>query len=153
MARARWVSLRGVIVMLPPSTSAPTSPCTTSCMAPFGPFTLTVWPSTLAVTPAGIGTGFFPTRDMACFLRPRLEHRAEDFAADIGVARIVIGHHAFRRGEDRDTETVIHSRQRLHRRVDPPAGLRHPGDLADHRGAVEIFQLDIEFVLAAGMLD
>ena len=26
---------------------------------PSGPFTLTVWPSTLAVTPDGIGTGFF----------------------------------------------------------------------------------------------
>src|SRR5947207_14586939 len=29
------------------------------------PFTLTAWPSTLAVTPEGIATGFFPTRDMA----------------------------------------------------------------------------------------
>src|SRR3954451_18504952 len=139
--------------MLPPSTSAPTSPCTTSCIAPFGPFTLTVCPSTLAVTPAGIGTGFFPTRDMACFLRPRLEHCAEDFAADIGIACVVIGHHAFRRGEDRDTEAVIDPRQRLHRCVDPPAGLRHPGDLAGHRCAVEIFKLDIELVMAAGMLN
>jgi hypothetical protein len=44
----------------------------------------------LALTPAGIATGFFPTRDMS-------KHRAEDFAADIPVARVVIRHYAFRR--------------------------------------------------------
>ena len=31
---------------------------------------VTFWPSTFAVTPAGIGTGFFPTRDMLASFVP-----------------------------------------------------------------------------------
>ena len=64
MARARLVSARGSTLTSPLSTVAATSPCSTSESAPFGPFTLTTWPSTLAVTPAGMATGFFPTRLM-----------------------------------------------------------------------------------------
>ena len=34
------------------------------------------------------------------------EHLAEDFAADIGGARLGVGHDAARRGQDRDAEAV-----------------------------------------------
>src|SRR5690348_3637992 len=138
MARARLVSLRGSTFTAPLSIFTVTSSGSTTCSWPLGPLTLTVCPSTFAVTPDGIGTGFLPIRDMAFPCSRALEHRAEDFAADILVARIVVRHHAFRRGEDRDAEAVVDARQRLHRRVDATAWLRHAFDLADHRRAVEI---------------
>src|ERR1700719_3160423 len=72
------------------------------------------------------------------------EHRAEDFAADIGVAGVVVGHDTLRRRDDGDTEAVVDARQVLHRGVDAAAGLGDALDLADHRLAVEIFQLDVE---------
>src|SRR5437879_11764606 len=128
-------------------------------MAPLGPFTLTVWPSILAVTPTGMATAFFPTRDMALirlhhfnFTAFTLEYRAEDFSADIGVAGVVVGHHALGRGTDSDAKAVIDARQRLHRGIDATAGLRHAGNFPDYRLAVEIFQLDLELRLSVRML-
>src|SRR5215475_15341349 len=126
MARACWLSLRGSTRTAPPSSLADTSPCKMTCKAPFGPFTLTVWPSILAVTPEGTATGFMPTRDMASFLRCALEHRTEDLAADIGVARGVVSHHPLRRRHDRHAETVIDARQVSHRHIDAPPRFRHP---------------------------
>ena len=63
-------------------TSMPVAPFLTSICSgqvkdssPFGPFIFTVCPSTVAVTPAGTGTGFLPMRDMSfltrCGLRPQ----------------------------------------------------------------------------------
>src|SRR5262245_1015124 len=154
MARARLVSARGSILTSLPSTLAPTSSCSTSESAPLGPFTLTTWPSTLAVTPEGIATGFFPTRDMAVDPLPSgSEHRAEDFSAHVVVAGVVIGHHALGRGQDRNTQSVVYPRQRPHRGVDPPPRLRHPRNLPDDRLAVEIFQLDLQLFAAVRVLD
>src|SRR5215468_10805025 len=107
MARACWLSLRGSTRTAPPSSLADTSPCKMTCKAPFGPFTLTVWPSILAVTPEGTATGFMPTRDMVSFLRCALEHRAEDLAAHIGVTRVMVGHHTLLGQHKRTTETVV----------------------------------------------
>src|SRR5262249_19271347 len=83
----------------------------------------------------------------------RLEHGAEDLSAHVVVAGVVIGHHALGRGQDRAPEPVVDARTLLHRGVDPPPRLRHPRNLADHRLAVEIFQLDLELAAAVGMLD
>src|SRR5262245_28600820 len=154
MARARLVSERGSTLTSLLSTLASTSSCSTSESAPFGPFTLTTWPATLAVTPAGMGTGFFPTRDMTVDpLLAALENRAENLSAHIVVARVVVGHHAFRRRQDGDAQAVVHARQRLHRGVDPPPRLGDPRDLADHRRAVEIFELDLELLATVRVLD
>src|SRR5262245_14566261 len=154
MARARLVSARGSILTSLPSTLAPTSSCSTSESAPLGPFTLTTWPSTLAVTPEGIATGFFPTRDMAVDPLPSgSEHRAEDFPAYIIVAGVVIGHHALRRRQDRNTQSVVYPGQRPNRGIDPPPRLRHPRNLPDDRLAVEIFQLDLQLLAAVRVLD
>ena len=104
-------------------------PCFTSTSStrvseswPFGPFTVTVCPSTVAVTFFGTGIGFLPIRDMVQNLllphawragpRPpgqltpfaRLEHAAQNFAAHILGAGARIRHHALRRRQDRDTQ-------------------------------------------------
>src|SRR5262245_36286413 len=72
------------------------------------------------------------------------KYRAQDLAADIGVARRVIRHDALRGRDDGDAEPVVDARQAVDRDVDAASGLRHPGDLADHRLAVEVLQLDVE---------
>src|SRR5439155_21490171 len=118
-----------------------------------GPFTVTFWPSTLAVTPAGTATGFLPMRDMVSLPSSVSEHRAEDLAADVLLARLVIGHDAFRRRENRDAESVVDARQRLDRGIDPAARFGDPRNLADHRPAVEIFQFDLELGAAVAVLD
>src|ERR1700704_5901442 len=70
------------------------------------------------VTPLGTLTGFFPTRDMAS----SLEHAADDFAADIGRARLVIRHHAARRRQDRDAQPVEDAGNLGDLGIDAPAG-------------------------------
>src|SRR5262245_11100277 len=150
IARARLLSLRGSIWIAPLSIVAATSSCSISCRVPFGPFTLIVWPCTLAVTPAGIATALLPIRDMVSLAS---EHRTEDFATDVLVARLVVGHDALRRRHDGDAEAVVDARQRLHRGIHPAARLRHPRDLADHGRAVEILQLDVELGAAVLVLD
>src|SRR5215213_5616809 len=118
---------------------------------PFGPFILTVCPSTVAVTPDGTGTGRLPIRDM--MLIPSSEHREENFAAHVGVARLVVSHNSLRCGQHRNSETVVHARQVLHRGIDSPPRLRYPLDLANYRLAVEIFQFDLKLAAAGSMLD
>src|SRR5258708_13975129 len=152
MARARLVSARGATMVLPASILGVMSSGITPSSAPFGPFTLTFWPSTLALTPCGTATGFLPMRDMvSLFTLSRSEHRAQDLAADVLIARVVVGHDALGRRQDRHAEPVVDARQGLDRGVDPPSRLRHPGNLADHRLAVEIFQLDLEFGAALSL--
>src|ERR1700736_2581882 len=84
---------------------------------------------------------------------PSSEHREENFAAHIRVARGVVSHDSLRRRQHRNAETVVHARQVLHRGVNPPTRLRDPLDLANDGLAVEIFQLDLELAAAGGMLD
>src|SRR5687768_15167691 len=65
IARACWVSSRG-------DTSTPAVVFSTlicsgqvKLSSPLGPFMLTFWPATVAVTPDGIATGLLPMRDIA----------------------------------------------------------------------------------------
>src|SRR6516165_7873031 len=99
----------------------------------------------LALTPAGIGTGFFPTRDIS-------KHRTEDFAADILFARVVVRHYALRRRDDRNAQSIVHARQCFHRGIDAPGRFGDSCDLADHRLAVEIFELDLQLLASIGVL-
>src|SRR5215470_130959 len=114
MARARLLSRRGSTLIAPLSSFTTMSSGTTNCRAPFGPFIFTVWPSTLAVTPDGIGTAFLPMRDM---MVPS-EHRTQDFAAHIGLAGSMVRHHALGGRNDCNAEAVVDARQILHRRID-----------------------------------
>src|SRR5262245_1546402 len=77
--------------------------------SPFGPFTVTFWPATVAVTPDGTATGFLPIRDIDPFLvspRPRSEHAAENLAADVLLACARIRHHALGCRQDGDAQPV-----------------------------------------------
>src|SRR6478609_2289493 len=143
IACASLVSVRGSTEMAPFSNFTATSSGTVNESSPFVPFTETRWPSTLAVTPEGMATGFFPIRDMFAFLSPS-EDLAEHFAADIGFARSMVRHHAFRRGDDRDAETVADARHSIDRGIDATARLRHALDFADYRLPFVIFELDVE---------
>src|SRR6202000_2089559 len=81
------------------------------------------------------------------------EHAAEHFAANIGSARFTVGHDPTRGRKDRDAQAVIDLRQIGDLRIDPPAGLRDPADLLDHRLAIRIFQLDVELGHAGPHID
>src|SRR3954454_23154772 len=105
---------------------------------PLGPFTVTVWPSRVTVTPLGMATAFFPIRDI-------LVDPAEDFAAHVRVPRGRVRHDALRRRQDRDPEAVLHRLQVLDRRIDAATRLRDALDLHDDGGAIEVLQLDLEF--------
>src|SRR5665213_3514360 len=90
MARARLLSSRGAKEISPASCFTAISSLTVQESSPFGPFTDTFWPSTATVTPVGTEIAFLPIRDISI-------HLTEDFAADIGVARGGVGHHALGR--------------------------------------------------------
>src|SRR4029077_13313608 len=100
------VSPRRSTVIVPLSSLAATSSVKRNESSPFGPFIFTFWPSTAAVTPDGIATGLLPIFDMNSLLDPS-EHRAENFAADVLLACVVVGHDAFRRRQDCNAKTII----------------------------------------------
>src|SRR5450631_1341136 len=114
MARARFDSPRGVTVMALASTTSVTSSGAENFNSPLAPLTAIVWPSRRAVTPLGITTGFFPTRDMA--YSPLMadstfklsEHLAQHFAADILFAGNVVGHDPFGRRHNGNAQAIGH---------------------------------------------
>src|SRR5919202_3599393 len=156
MARPRLSSWRGATVTPSAPDSTVTSSTSVSDSSPFGPFTRTVCPSTVAVTPLGSATGFFPIRDMLPTVPsrpPGSEDPAEHLAAHVLLARLGVGHHALGRRDDRHAEAVVDARQVPHRGIDPTARLRDALDLADHGLALVIFKLDVELGLAVAVLD
>src|SRR3954465_8537141 len=157
-ARASFDSLRGLTATAPLSMATETPSGTTSDSSPFWPLIFTVWPETVAVTPDGTATASLPIRAMPVlpWLGSRAPCRSEDlaehFPAHVPLSRLVIGHHALRRRDDGDAEAVGDARHRVDRRVDAASGLRHPLHGADHRLAVEVFQLDVELGAAVAEL-
>src|SRR3990170_235005 len=140
MARASLVSSR-IAISIPPLSSLAMMASTSTCLSsPLGPFTLTSWPFTAAVTPPGTATGFLPIRDMgqpSSELAP-LEYAAQNLAADILGPRAGIRHDAFRRREYGHAEAVGDRRQILDRGIHAPARRRHPLDVLDLRIAAPI---------------
>src|SRR5690348_2942214 len=116
---------------------ASTSSTSVTLSSPFGPFTFTIFPSIVAVTPFGSGTGLLPMRDISL---SRSEHVAEDFAADVFLARRGVRHHALRRRHDRDTEPIAVRFEVCDSGIDAPTRGRHTLELADHRPALVIFE-------------
>src|SRR3972149_2807542 len=155
MARALCVSSRIEISISLLSSFAMMASTSTCLSSPLGPFTLTSWPFTAAVTPPVTATGLLPMRDMdqpSSELVP-LEHVAQDLAADILGPRPCIRHDAFRCRQDGDAKPVGDRGQILDRGINAPARRRPPLDILNHRLAVEIFQLDLKLRLAAAIVD
>src|SRR5579863_2279540 len=76
-----------------PSTLASTRSVSGNLSSPSRPFAVRMPDAIATCTPAGTSTGYLPTRDMD---KTPSEYAAEDFAADIGSARLGIAHHAAR---------------------------------------------------------
>src|SRR5688572_3097277 len=145
-----WVlSWTGFTHTLPSFTDTSTSLVIGSFSVPSLPFTVATPPATSTVTPCGMVTGFLPTRDISF----PLEHAAQHFAADIRRARVVLRHHAPRGRQDRNTEPVVVARKVRDLRIDPAAGRRHAMDLADHRRALVILELDGDGAARVGLVD
>src|ERR1051325_11485465 len=143
-ARARFVSLPGVIVTAPFSTLAATSPLTVVVSAPRRPLTVSVCPESWTSTPCGIATGCLPIRDMITSNSGASEHSAQHLAADIGGAGFVVGQDTARSGQDRDAEPARDARQVHELRINAAAGLRDARNLANDRLAIDVFQFDLE---------
>src|SRR5436309_407223 len=104
IAWARGVSSRLVSTIVSPSREGTTSSVSVQASSPFGPFTVTVWPSIVTWTPLGTATGFLPIRDIS--IDP-----ADHFAAHVGLTGRGVGHDALGRRQDRDPEAVLHRLQ------------------------------------------
>src|ERR1035437_3386668 len=140
---------RGTTFTWLPSTVASTCSVSASDISPSLPFAVSKPPTIATCTPAGISTGYLPTRDIGSLPS---EYAAQDLAANIGSAGLGIAHHASRRGQNGNTEAGIDPRQFLDLRIDAPAGLRYPSDLLDHRLALLVLQLDAQLRHAAAQL-
>src|SRR5688572_6339682 len=106
-ALAAWLSSAAAKVTWLFSSFTTTSRVIGCVSVPSGPFTVTADSSTVICTLSGTATGYFAIRDM---VGGSLDHHAEHFAADAGLARAPIGHHALGRGDDGHTEPVHDAR-------------------------------------------
>src|SRR6185437_14075432 len=139
--RDRVSPVRGLTVTLLPSTVVSTRSVSGSFSSPNLPFAVRMPPAMATCTPAGISTGYLPTRDIPA---SPSEHAAEHFAANVGGASLCIAHDATRRRQDRNTKAGIHAREFLDLRVDAPPRLGDAGDLLDDRLAFVVLQLDAQ---------
>src|SRR5215469_16868477 len=131
--------LRGFTVTWSPSTVASTWSVSSSLSSPSLPLAVSRRPAIATCTPCGISTGYLPTRDIAA---SPSEHATEDFAADIGSARLGVAHHAAWRGQDGDAEAGVDPLQLLDLGIDAAAGFGDAGDLLDDRFALVVLQLN-----------
>jgi hypothetical protein len=107
-----------------------------------GPFTRTVFSSITISTPAGIEIGFLPILDIFAFLP--LPDEREELAASLGGARVTVGHHALRRGEDRHAQPIADARDLVALDVPAQSRLRDARQLADHRLVLVVLQVDAQ---------
>src|ERR1700744_110519 len=141
------MSSRGVTVMPSASTFASTSLTSFTDSSPLGPLTLTVLPSTEAVTPLGRATGFLPIRDIL-FSSPS-ESRTEHFAADVLFTGCAVCHHALRRRNNRKAEALAVRFDFRRAGVDAAARSRDALQLANDRLAFVILEFNFDFLAAA----
>src|SRR2546426_5422856 len=111
---------------------------------PFGPSARTTPSPTWTFTPWGIGMGFLPIRDMS----GSLPHVGEDFAADLLLACLAIGHHALGRRDERAAHAGEDRRDPVVGDVDPPPRRGHPHEPGDHLLVADaVLEVDAEHVL------
>src|SRR6516165_1499310 len=119
---------------------------------PFGPLTLTAWPSMATSTPLGMGMGRRPMRDIVVL--PSLPDVGEDFPAHTVLLGLLVGHQAARRRDDRDAEPAEHPGQVVLLGVHPKSGLGDPLDPGDRAlPGVAVLQRDHEVLADFGILD
>src|SRR5512133_3995870 len=151
MALASRDSFAGAKLSLPPSLVTLTSALRASASVPPAPLTL-IWSSLIATsTPCGTAIGIFPIRDIVWFLPSG--DVAEHFAADTGGARLAVGHHALRRGDDGHAQAVLDLGNGVAALVHAQAGTADALDALDHRAAGVVLQGDFKFALAGFGLD
>src|SRR3569833_1854778 len=119
----------------------PGSVCDSS---PFGPFTFTVLPSTVTVTPDGTVMGSLPIRDMIC----SLPDEGDELAAGARLTRFTVGHQALVGVVNREAEAGAHARDLGRADVLAKARRRHALQLTDHRLAAGVLEADAEDLLA-----
>src|SRR5882724_746659 len=93
---------------------------------PFGPSTKTFCPFTSTFTLGGMAIGCFPIRDI------NLPDIAEQFSAKIFFACLHVGHHAFRRRNDRDSKTAAHARDFRRADIFAQPGFAHALETFNH---------------------
>src|SRR2546425_6273842 len=131
--RARFCLLSSarVTVIFPSSRAMDTFSWNVRASWPFGPFTVTMRPSSFTSTPLGITTGMRPMRLM------RSPHVRQDLATEALALRLTPGHDARGGRNDRDTHAAEYARDLGLARVHPKARLadaanpRHRRQLAD----------------------
>src|SRR5262245_7161104 len=128
--------------------STVTSPDSFCDRLPSGPFTWISAGVIITSTFSGRTTGALPILDMA---RSRSGHDAQHFAADTQAARLAVGHHAARGGDDRHAEAVHHLGQLVLLAVDAQPRAADALDLLDHRLAGVVLEADLELGLALGV--
>src|SRR5450432_2546803 len=160
IASASGESLAGANMILPFSFFTVTRALTGRTSVPSEPLTLIVSAFVVTSTPLGTAIGIFPTRDMTCSFSTRslsydmpLRHVHQDFAADAGLPRLAIGHHALGRGDDGDAAAVHDARDVVPALVDPQARTADALDLLDHGMAGVVLQRDLELGLGTLALD
>src|SRR6478735_4930706 len=99
---------------------------------PLGPFTVTSAPLMVTSTPEGTEMGALPMRDM----RGSLPDVAEDFAADLALARLTVGHQPIAGGQDGHPEATEDTRDAVTLAVDPQAGGGDAPQAGDGAGPV-----------------
>src|SRR5690349_19346739 len=98
--------------------------------SPLGPCTRTTPGSIVTVTPLGTEMGFLPIRDIEL---PDLRH---DLAADALLARLMAGHDAVRRRDDRGAHAALHLANAVLAGVVALARTGHAAQAGDGRAAV-----------------
>src|SRR5690606_19773086 len=121
-------------------------------MVPLPPLMDTPSALMVAVTPCGRGTGCLATRDMevsACSVGSGDD--AKHFAAVAGGTRLLVRHHALRRGDNGDAQSAQDRRQLILTLVNSQPGPADALQALDHRAALEVLQLHRQGGLAVAL--
>src|SRR5579864_7397633 len=105
-------------------------PGTGTCILPFGPWTSMASSAICTLTPAGIGIGFLPIRDMA------LPNLAQEFAAHAFFAGGLAGHDSARRGKNGNAHAANDWTNAVLADVTAAAGPRNALQIREHAALV-----------------
>src|SRR6476661_3777811 len=108
---------------------------------PLGPLIVTVRPSIVTSTPAGMAMGRRPIRDIVSVL----PDEREDFAAELGLVGLRAGHDPLARADDDDAQPAEDARDVGLAGIDPEAGLADPLQPGhDRHLAVDVLEGQVE---------